>query len=120
MSSMKKSGDLGEDMACELLNSKGYTIIDRNWHCRSGEIDIIAKIQNIWVFVEVKTRNTRHTSDAFNAITNKKRERLIKSAYQYIHELNLNEETQWRIDVIAIALRQTPFQIVHVEDALDW
>ena len=107
-------------MAARYLQRKGYQIIETNWHCARGELDIVAREGDVFVFVEVKTRRARQTETALTSITPAKRERLIASAYTYIadHEL---ENPVWRIDVVAIALPRSGQPVIdHVEDALDW
>lgn len=115
----QKTGDYGEQLALQHLQSKGYTIIATKWRCQRGEIDIIAERDAVYAFIEVKTRRHTTTEDAFMQITPRKRERLINAVHTYINTNDL--EVNWRIDVIAIALpyRQAPI-IEHVEDALDW
>ena len=51
-------GNTGENLATEYLEKQGYTILERNFYCKQGEIDIIAKIKKTLVFIEVKTRKS--------------------------------------------------------------
>lgn len=113
-------GQQGETLARQHLQSKNYTILAENWHCKFGELDIIAQDGKTVVFVEVKTRRSTHTEDAFAAITASKRQKLIASAHLYLAEQNISE-TMWRIDVIGVAIPRHGVPIIeHVEDALDW
>lgn len=115
----RNTGAIGEVLAARHLEKAGYSIITTNWHCRYGEIDIIAQKDDTLVFVEVRTRRTQTTESAFASITPSKREKLIKSANLYLQANNI--DCAWRIDVIGVALRHggKP-RIEHVEDALDW
>ena len=115
---MKETGSYGEELAATYLQQHGYHIVTTNWHCQHGEIDIVARADDMLVFVEVKTRRTGSTQAAFSNITPKKRERLIASAYAYLDE-HTDDDPAWRIDAIGIALSSPPV-IDHVEDALDW
>lgn len=111
-------GQHGETLAADYLTQRGYHIRAMNWHCRTGEIDIVAQFDTIWVFVEVKTR--RQHSTALAAITPQKRERLVSAVYAFL-EANDLDEVHWRIDAIGITIKQDQApQIEHVEDALDW
>ena len=121
MRSKRNTGALGERLAQQFLRQRGYSIIDANWSTRFGEIDIVAKRDDLLVFVEVKTRSSRNTESAFEGITPAKHERIIKAVYQYLHAHGLDDETDWRIDAIGVALRtDRPPIIDHIEDALDW
>jgi len=120
MSQTRKTGDKGESIACDYLIKKGYTIIETNWSTRFGELDIIAKQTDSYIFVEVKSRHSKNTESAFASITPAKREKMIKAIYQYLHDKEL-DDVDWRVDAIGIALRQNqPPLIDHVEDAFDW
>lgn len=120
MTDFKQTGDKGELIAARYLEKQGYSIITMNWHSPYGEIDIIARFKDIYVFVEVKTRHSRNTESAFVSVTSAKRDKLTKSVYLYLDENNLDDEA-WRVDVIAIALHKNQAPIIeHVEDALDW
>lgn len=116
----RKLGDYGEQLAIQFLQQQGHTILTTNWTCPHGEIDIVSQDGACLVFVEVKTRHSDTTSSAFVAITAKKRQRMIASAYAYL-EAHDHDESAWRIDVIAIALPHARAPIIdYVEDALDW
>lgn len=94
-------GRIGENIATNYLEKKGYQIIERNFMARQGEIDIIAKQNKEWVFIEVKTR----TNDAFGkpieAVDNTKQKHLIKAIKYYIYS-NRIENQNIRVDVIEV------------------
>ncbi len=113
-------GARGESLARQYLIDQGYEIVASNWSTRYGEIDIIARSNGVIVFVEVKTRQDRDTESAFAGISRAKHERLVKAAYQYLHEHGL-DDARWRMDAIGIALRGRGQPVIdHVEDAFDW
>ena len=96
-------GRRGEEIASQALESQGYQVVEKNWRCRTGEIDIVARDGEYWVFVEVKLRS----SDAFGtpeeAVTVAKQKRLLNTGMMYLAEHGL-DEVEWRIDVVAITL----------------
>ena len=116
-----RTGAAGEKIAREYLSAKGYAILDANWSTTFGELDIVAKRDDVIVFVEVKTRRGANTEAALEAVTPAKHERMLKAAYQYLRDQDIDPETQWRLDVIAVAISadRRP-RIDHVEDAFDW
>jgi putative endonuclease len=117
----QRLGDRGETLAAQHIQAQGYTIEATNWHCSHGEIDIIARRDNVLVFIEVKTRRASTTESAFASINARKQEKLIAAVHQYLND-HRHENIIWRIDAIAIALppdNQQPV-IDHVEDALGW
>lgn len=117
----RETGAKGERIARQYLQRRGYTILAVNHANIYGEIDIIAKRDDILVFVEVKTRNDSNTEAALAGITLTKRERLTNAIHLYLHQQELSDETPWRIDVIAIALHgRRPPTVDHLEDAFDW
>jgi putative endonuclease len=120
MSSKTALGKQGELLASQFLEQKGYTIVATNWHCRYGEVDIIACLDNVWAFVEVKTRRSDQTEDAFVNITPQKQQKFIKTVQAYSSQNNL-DDINWRIDAIAVIIPRTGQPIIeHVEDAFDW
>lgn len=96
-----KTGILGEQLACDHLASHGYEIVDRNWRCARGEIDIVARDGACWAFVEVKTRRGRSAGLPEDAITPRKVARLMELAQTYLAEHAL-DGVDWRIDVAAV------------------
>ncbi|MET0297558.1 MAG: YraN family protein [Microbacterium sp.] len=79
-------GRAGEVRAAQHLESLGYTIVDRNWRCRAGEIDIVATIGAELVVVEVKTRSGPGFGHPFEAIDGPKKARLWRLAMAWIAE----------------------------------
>jgi putative endonuclease len=113
-------GQIGETLAQAFLQKHGYVIVETNWRMRHAELDIIAQHTDILVFVEVKTRRSQTTESAFEAITPRKRERLLRSIHLYLDH-HPNEDRDWRIDVIAVSLNSNRAPVIeHVQDALTW
>ncbi len=98
-----RTGRLGEDQACRALRARGYEIVERNWRCPYGEIDIVARDGACWAFVEVKTRHGSRFSLPEEGMTEQKVARLVELAQIYIAEKAL-EDVDWRIDLVAIEL----------------
>ncbi|TAE34961.1 MAG: YraN family protein [Alphaproteobacteria bacterium] len=91
-------GCVAEDAACAWLCARNYTILARRMRTPYGEIDIIARCNDVVAFIEVKARPS--LDDAFHAITPKQRQRIINAA---LHYLSINPiEVDMRFDVIAI------------------
>ena len=82
-------GAYGEELATTHLRQLGYEIIMRNWQCRAGEIDIIARDANEWVFVEVRTRRAPDTDSAIESVTPAKEARVLAASQTYLdaHDL---------------------------------
>ena len=121
MANTSRTGAAGERIAREYLRAKGCAIVESNWSTTFGELDIIAKRDDLLIFVEVKTRRGVGTEAALEAVTPAKHERLLKAVYQYLHDNDIDADSQWRLDVIAVALiADARPQIDHVEDAFDW
>lgn len=84
MTDNKKIGSLGEELAVEILKSKGYYIIRRNFSCPYGEIDIIAVRDKKLAFVEVKTRTSAYYGDPADAVDFKKQRHIRNAAGYYL------------------------------------
>lgn len=115
MRNNKNKGDWGEELAVELLREKGYAILELNWRFMKLEIDIIAKINDILVFVEVKTRLNEEHGDPEDGVTLKKQRLLIKAANFYIQQNDLESES--RFDIIAVLKENNKVVVKHLEDA---
>ncbi len=105
-----RKGKEYEDLAAEFLQKQGYKIIARNYHCRFGEIDIIATDDNELVFVEVKGGKDEKFGYPAERFTPKKLNRIIGCAFKFMEETNIN--THFRIDLIVI----TPDKIEHFKN----
>ncbi len=110
----RQFGNEGEDFAAKFLIEKGYAIVDRQWKCLYGEIDLVCKQNNEWVFVEVKSRNDDAYGFPEDAVTAIKRRHLAACADAYLTEHHQGD-VSWRVDVIAIEFDQSPPNVVHIE-----
>lgn len=98
-------GNIGERLARSHLEAKGYHIVDANYRCRWGEIDLIARYGPVWVFVEVRTRRSDAYGTPEESITEVKANRLALTAQDYLRgQAAETSEAQWRIDLIAIRM----------------
>lgn len=91
-------GQIGENMAAEVLRSKGYQILRRNFRCREGEIDIIAERYGEMCFIEVKTRQSFHYGRSCEAVSREKKSRIRKVAGHYLEEMKTRGYIPRRID----------------------
>jgi putative endonuclease len=98
----KRVGDRYETLAAEYLSSQNYRIIARNFRCRSGEIDIVARDGEYLCFVEVKYRATGGSGRAADAVDYRKQQKIIRVAQYYLVSHGFSEWTPCRFDVIAI------------------
>jgi putative endonuclease len=113
-------GILGEKIALDFLRQNGYRIIETNYRCSEGEIDIIARLEETLVFVEVRTRKSRRYGSPEESITPLKKKRLIAVADHY----GQNHEglpDLWRIEVLAIEMEQSGrvSRLELIENAVD-
>jgi putative endonuclease len=117
----REVGALGESIAAAHLKRLGYTISERNFRTREGEIDIIAEKDGVLVFVEVRARRSRACGTPEESITPRKKERLISLADAYMEGRDGLPDA-WRIDVVALELgRDGEVQRIDViENATDW
>lgn len=94
-----------EDFACSFLQAQGYTIIERNWRTRLGEIDIIAEKQGALVFIEVKFRSSDRFGAPEEAVDRSKLRRLERLATAYMRQAT-RRYTGFGIEVVCV--RRTP------------
>jgi putative endonuclease len=101
----REIGARGEAIALRHLESRGYQILEQNWHVAGGELDLVAKEGDTIVIVEVKTRSGGRYGTPEEAMTPTKRRRLLRAAWTYLERKGLLESS-WRVDVIAIEVRR--------------
>ena len=113
---MKKqeSGKLGEQLACSELKKKGYKIIETNYRCRQGEIDIVAHQKNSLVFIEVRTRTGNTYGSPEESVTALKKQHLVSTAMEYLNSHHGLPEN-WRIDFVAVELDPLTHKATRIE-----
>ena len=99
-------GRWGEDLAVRHLQSLGFEVLDRNWRCRAGEIDVVARDGRTLVFVEVKARSGLQYGDPAEAVTRVKARRIHGLAAQWLAEQRPPGSWDLRFDVVSV-LRTT-------------
>lgn len=114
----KSLGVRGEDMAVDFLEKKGYTILCRNYRCRSGEIDIIARRKKILSFIEVKTRRTRAFGTPQEAVTPRKQHKIGRVALDFLQRHKLENQPA-RFDVVAVDFSCGDGLIEFIENAFE-
>lgn len=111
-------GELGEIEAARYLRHYGYIIVEANYRCRLGEIDIIAEDKKYLCFVEVKTRSENMMYAPSDAVDNAKRAKIIAAAQLYMTVRKPQRQT--RFDVIEVYFENDePVKINHIENAFD-
>ena len=106
-------GRYGEDVAERYLKQKGYTIIGKNFSCRQGELDIIAKDNEYLVFIEVKTRSNFMYGKPVEAVGKLKKQHMYKVAKYYLHIHGL-EKKFVRFDVIEVYIDKGLARVNHI------
>lgn len=114
----KELGKKGEEIALQFLKKKGYRILQKNYVCKLGEIDLIAQEKDTLTFVEVKTRRSTTFGPPQMAVDQKKQEQLSKAALHFLKERRL-EEAKARFDVVAILLSPQGAEIELIRNAFD-
>lgn len=108
-------GKMGEDLAQQYIQELGMKIIKRNFYCKFGEIDIIAKDQNELVFIEVKTRTNNKYGKPVDAVNFTKQKHLYYSIEYYLYSQKI-KNTKIRIDVIEIYINSGKESINHIKN----
>ncbi len=116
MSSTKDTGHFYEHLAEEYLSAKGYDLVDRNYHSSNkGEIDIIMKDNDYYVFVEVKYMKFSEDYSIYERITKTKKKRLYKAVSYWLARHKLYDVT-WRVDFVGIVTNQSKTEILHYQN----
>lgn len=114
MNKSQKLGREGEEYAANYLEQKGYKIIQRNFECKQGEIDIIAKNKNEYVFIEVKTRQSFKYGMPSESVNERKQKHIWNATKYYLYSHKL-EKAYVRIDVIEIYKKKDKFYLNHIK-----
>lgn len=115
--SKKAIGALGEKLALNYLKKQGYRIIQTNFKCGFGEIDIIAYHKKTISFIEVKARSTDQFGRPEEAVTRAKQQRQKRIAQYYIYKKKIPPEIPCRFDIVSIRLTNEEPQINLIQNA---
>jgi putative endonuclease len=111
-------GKIGENLACAELERRGYAILARRYRHGGAELDIVAQDGPALVFVEVKAREGREFGDGAEAVTRRKRRRMVVAAMDYLVQNRIGERP-CRFDVVSIQLSDGEPQIEVFQNAFD-
>jgi putative endonuclease len=111
-------GDEAEGAAARYLEAQGYTLVERNYQCRQGELDIIAERGSLLCFVEVRMRSTAAWGDPSHTVSFAKQRRVVKAAVRYLHEQRVRDR-DIRFDVISVLGRGPSAKVEHIPNAFD-
>jgi len=114
----KEVGKKGEEIALQFLKKRGYRLIEKNYVCKMGEVDIIAKEKDTLVFVEVKTRRSTLFGPPQLAVNPAKQMQLSKVALNFLKEKKLGD-VKSRFDVVAVLLKPKGEEIELIRNAFD-
>ena len=106
-------GRRGEELAAQALTRQGYQIVARNWRCEAGEVDIVARKDGVWHFVEVRTRRGTDFGTPEESLTPPKQVRMVAVAEHYLAAHGL-EDVDWRLDLVAVEMDRAG-RLVRVE-----
>ena len=109
-------GARGESLAGDWYSQRGYTILDRNWRVRRGELDLVLECSGTVVFCEVKTRTTDAFGAGVEAVTRDKQQRIRRLAAQWLEEHQLGAR-ELRFDVVSILAPRDAEPVIEVYEA---
>ena len=115
MATHNELGKIGEDLAVEFLQKKGYKILDCNWRYKKAEVDIIAQKNDVLAVVEVKTRSSNYFGNPQDFVNQKKIQLLVEAINEYVISKDLDVEV--RFDIVAILKNNNKLELEHLEDA---
>lgn len=98
-------GERGEAAACRFLKEQGYEILEKNYQCKLGEIDVIARRKERLAFIEIKTRTSAQFGTPQEAVDSRKQEKIFKAAQCYLKEKKLSKSSI-AFDVVAVLWRE--------------
>ena len=110
-------GQWGEDLAVRHLQAQGFEVLDRNWRCREGELDIVARDGRALVFVEVKARSGVGYGEPAEAVTRLKARRIHGLATRWLAEQRPEGKWDLRFDVISVLRTRDLPEVRHLRGA---
>lgn len=114
----RERGRSGEEAARAYLTGIGYRIVERNYTCAEGEIDLVAWDGAVLCFIEVRLKLSLDRGGPLDTITRPKQRRVIRAALRYLQENGL-EETSIRFDAVGVILKGSDHEIEHIPGAFE-
>ncbi|HKY08687.1 MAG TPA: YraN family protein [Candidatus Binatia bacterium] len=111
-------GKEGEQLAARYLQNKGYTVVERNYRCSAGELDLVVLDQRVVVFVEVKTRTGHAFGTPFEAVEFRKQRKMIRAAQFFLAQKGLQQRDA-RFDVVGVSWAGGAPVVEHIENAFE-
>ena len=111
-------GSQNEELASRYLSHIGFEILERNWTCFGGELDIVAKDDGILVFVEVKSVGVRLFCKPYEMFTYTKKAHVLRTINWFLHQNNLDPNS-WRLDLVCLSKIPGKYDIQHYRDVLN-
>lgn len=116
----RDKGGAGEEAAARYLAEKGYEIVERNFHGKNGEIDIVARKGEYLCFVEVRSKTTGDYADPIESVTVGKQRKILKAALEFLAARGLDANRYAvRFDVVGVIAQGGPPAITHIENAFE-
>ncbi|MBI5777927.1 MAG: YraN family protein [Planctomycetes bacterium] len=110
-------GSKGELLAEAFLKKQGYRIVERNFRCKFGEIDIIGFKKGVLSFIEVKTRSSDQFGLPIDSVDKAKQKRLIRLANYYLYKKKAQPDLPCRFDVVSILMKKDKPEIEFIPNA---
>ncbi len=111
-------GKEGERVAERYLQKKGYTLVERNYRCPAGELDLIVLDRRVVVFVEVKTRTGHGFGSPLEAVEFRKQRKMIQAAQFFLAQKRLQQRDA-RFDVVGVSWLGRDPVVEHIENAFE-
>jgi putative endonuclease len=111
-------GKEGERLAERFLEKKGYRLLERNYRCTAGELDLVVLDRRVIVFVEVKTRRGHGFGTPFEAVEFRKQRKIIQAAQFFLAEKGLQQRDA-RFDVVGVSWVGREPVVEHIENAFE-
>ncbi|NHN28400.1 YraN family protein [Paenibacillus agricola] len=115
----KQLGAIGEGFAFDYLQQQEYRIMERNWRCRTGEIDIVAEYEGLLIIIEVRTRSGSLNFGTAEESVDLRKQQKVRETAQYYTLKHRKQDMQVRFDVISVLATKdgTRISIDHIPNA---
>ncbi|NIO10039.1 MAG: YraN family protein [Deltaproteobacteria bacterium] len=111
-------GKEGEEIAERYLKNKGFKLLERNYRCPVGELDVIALDRKVLVFVEVRTRTSDGSGSPLESVDRRKQRQIIKTASYFLSQKRLHDHDA-RFDVVGISMGDGEPVVEHIRNAFE-